>query len=231
MLSNTYFLAKFRFDTAENEPAKNLQNFTKFVNFADPNPLTLTPKLVVRGGDRRSRASSICFSVRSSRSERSLRFTKSSTVKLPAFCRKLGGNFFLAWLNELWTITDTHHAMAAPFFLYLAPFYFSHSADELKFSFRLPTFFNERRRGVSKKLFLNRVPRNSENRRSFSPNGPMFAARSAASASSARRSSSSSCFRRASASAAARASSFRRAFFLLFEQFEWTGDFENVLSR
>ena len=27
MLSNAYFLAKFRFDTAENEPAKNLQNF------------------------------------------------------------------------------------------------------------------------------------------------------------------------------------------------------------
>ena len=36
MLSNTYFLAKFRFDTAENEPAKNLQNFA---NYADPNPL------------------------------------------------------------------------------------------------------------------------------------------------------------------------------------------------
>ena len=31
MLSNAYFLAKYRFDTAENEPAKNLQ---KFVNFA-----------------------------------------------------------------------------------------------------------------------------------------------------------------------------------------------------
>ena len=42
MLSNAYFLAKFRFDTAENEPAKKLQNFVKFANFADPNPLTLT---------------------------------------------------------------------------------------------------------------------------------------------------------------------------------------------
>ena len=41
MLSNAYFLAKFRFDTAENEPAKNLQNFAKIANFADPNPLTL----------------------------------------------------------------------------------------------------------------------------------------------------------------------------------------------
>ena len=29
MLSNAYFLAKFRLDTAENEPAKNLQNFRK----------------------------------------------------------------------------------------------------------------------------------------------------------------------------------------------------------
>ena len=29
MLSNAYFLAKFRFDTAENETAKHLQNFRK----------------------------------------------------------------------------------------------------------------------------------------------------------------------------------------------------------
>ena len=47
MLSNAYFLAKIRFDTAENEPAKNLQKkFKKFLkianfaNFANPNPLT-----------------------------------------------------------------------------------------------------------------------------------------------------------------------------------------------
>ena len=38
MLSNAYFLAKFRFDTAENEPAKNLQNFAAFLNFANPSP-------------------------------------------------------------------------------------------------------------------------------------------------------------------------------------------------
>ena len=31
MLSNAYFLAKFRFDTAENEPAKNLQNSRKCI--------------------------------------------------------------------------------------------------------------------------------------------------------------------------------------------------------
>ena len=36
MLSNAYFLAKFRFDTAENEPAKNLQNFARILmNFAN----------------------------------------------------------------------------------------------------------------------------------------------------------------------------------------------------
>ena len=36
MLSNAYFLAKFRFDTAENEPAKNLQNFSQKNIFLDP---------------------------------------------------------------------------------------------------------------------------------------------------------------------------------------------------
>ena len=37
MLSNAYLLAKFRFDTAENEPAKNLQNFAKnFENVEAP---------------------------------------------------------------------------------------------------------------------------------------------------------------------------------------------------
>ena len=38
MLSNAYFLEKFRFDTAENEPSKNLQKFANFPNFANPNP-------------------------------------------------------------------------------------------------------------------------------------------------------------------------------------------------
>ena len=37
MQSNVYFLAKFRFDTAENEPAKNLQNFVRKSNFAKNN--------------------------------------------------------------------------------------------------------------------------------------------------------------------------------------------------
>ena len=33
MLPNAYFVAKFRFDIAENEPAKNLQNVAKFCQF------------------------------------------------------------------------------------------------------------------------------------------------------------------------------------------------------
>ena len=35
MLSNAYLLAKCRFDTAENEPAKNLQNLARILNFAN----------------------------------------------------------------------------------------------------------------------------------------------------------------------------------------------------
>ena len=44
MLSNAYFLAKFRFDTAENEPAKNLQKFasTGFLT-SSPGPGDLHP--------------------------------------------------------------------------------------------------------------------------------------------------------------------------------------------
>ena len=38
MLSNAYFLAKFRFDTAENEPAQNLQKFANFLNFDVKSP-------------------------------------------------------------------------------------------------------------------------------------------------------------------------------------------------
>ena len=61
MLSNAYFLAKFRFDTAENEPAKNLQNFEKeiaqFPNFANhphrsrPRPPTGQPWHKLGGAD------------------------------------------------------------------------------------------------------------------------------------------------------------------------------------
>ena len=51
MLSNAYFLAKFRFDTAENEPAKNLQNFANFPNFADPDLLERLDRFGRVGGD------------------------------------------------------------------------------------------------------------------------------------------------------------------------------------
>ena len=54
MLSNAYFLAKFRFDTAENEPAKILQNL--------PILLTLTPKLgeVQKKGKKRKNSEKCC---------------------------------------------------------------------------------------------------------------------------------------------------------------------------
>ena len=40
MLSNAYFLTKFRFDTAENEPAKK---FAKFCQFCQVQPLQRDP--------------------------------------------------------------------------------------------------------------------------------------------------------------------------------------------
>ena len=45
MLSNAYFLAKFRFDTAENEPAKNLQNLLIFPILLTPNPYPQYPPI------------------------------------------------------------------------------------------------------------------------------------------------------------------------------------------
>ena len=60
MLSNAHFLAKFCFATAENEPAKNLQNFANFPNFANPNGACSgrapDDSRDVRGGGRRRAA-------------------------------------------------------------------------------------------------------------------------------------------------------------------------------
>ena len=42
MLSNAYFLARFRFDTAENEPAKKLQNLIKSCKISYNLPILLT---------------------------------------------------------------------------------------------------------------------------------------------------------------------------------------------
>ena len=59
MLSNAYFLAKFRFDTAENEPAQNLLNFANFADFADPDLLRFVARpaaaVLARGRGRRRR--------------------------------------------------------------------------------------------------------------------------------------------------------------------------------
>ena len=71
MLSNAYFLAKFRFDTAENEPAKNLQILEKnlqnlpillsltFVNkhrWTPPYQRVATPPALPPGKEDRARA-------------------------------------------------------------------------------------------------------------------------------------------------------------------------------
>ena len=61
MLSNAYFLAKFRFDTAENEPAENLQKFANnhfviFAHFANPNHLTVWTVSTLREGRLLQRA-------------------------------------------------------------------------------------------------------------------------------------------------------------------------------
>ena len=65
MLSNAYFLAKVRFDTAENEPAKNLQNLEKIAKFGKKLPAEVRDMRPAaradlhRGaprGDRRDRA-------------------------------------------------------------------------------------------------------------------------------------------------------------------------------
>ena len=63
MLPNAYFLAKFRFDTAENEPAKNLQNFAKISKNSQKSVLTpsetkLSPQLT---SARRLRARLVLF--------------------------------------------------------------------------------------------------------------------------------------------------------------------------
>ena len=55
MLSNAYFLAKFRFDTAENEPAENLQNLNLLIFPISGDAGTLPRAARVRGGLARGR--------------------------------------------------------------------------------------------------------------------------------------------------------------------------------
>ena len=73
MPSNAYFLAKFRFDTAENEPAENLQNFAKFANFA---------KVTIAEGDL------VLLPLRASVGKISAKCCSLSAVSAPIFARK-----------------------------------------------------------------------------------------------------------------------------------------------
>ena len=45
MLSNAYFLANIRFDTAENEPAKHLQTFANLLKIANFANFVLSPPI------------------------------------------------------------------------------------------------------------------------------------------------------------------------------------------
>ena len=58
MLSNAYFLAKFRFDTAENEPAKLWQKIEKIAKLVILPTLLLSAASSRRGG-RRTRVASV----------------------------------------------------------------------------------------------------------------------------------------------------------------------------
>ena len=93
MLSNAYFLAKFRFDTAENEPAKNLQNFANFPNKRSPLlifPILLIPKRAPSAGADRAPAAWPARSRAASQSPRRPPRRKwrqmSSTVCRQVFC-------------------------------------------------------------------------------------------------------------------------------------------------
>ena len=78
MLSNAYFLAKFRFDTAENEPAKNLQNFANFPNFANPKLVDLEEGLWLAAGLPFS-APALAFRIFNLRNVETLRLLKSTS--------------------------------------------------------------------------------------------------------------------------------------------------------
>ena len=54
MLSNAYFLAKFRFDAAENEPAKTLQKLLSLLQFCYQFPGTAARAVLPRSGAGRS---------------------------------------------------------------------------------------------------------------------------------------------------------------------------------
>ena len=96
MLSNAYFLAKFRFDTAENEPAKNLQNFANFPN-SRPQLQSLQPAQAdFRAGARRD-AGLGSASQRASVGKISAKCCSFSAVSAPIFARKYA--FFSIFQN------------------------------------------------------------------------------------------------------------------------------------
>ena len=108
MLSNAYFLAKFGFDTAENEPAKNLQNFAKKIaNFLNFPLLSDRPSASVVGVSGASERPALpCKPANSSRSTRSRVLEKSdlgSSGGGITFCQEfLSGIRFLTRMRFLY---------------------------------------------------------------------------------------------------------------------------------
>ena len=117
MLSNAYFLAKFRFDTSENEPAQNLQKFCKICPFftAKTSPTTARQlasesarQLAATGGERRPWR---CF-----RNRFSLEGGRSSMLRLFAIGEPLPGSSPLTVFISILTSALKFRGSRAVFF-------------------------------------------------------------------------------------------------------------------
>ena len=113
MLSNAYFIAKFRFDTAENEPAKHLQNL--------PILLTLTPLPGTGPTPWRCTGGEISGSPRWSVRDRSTKSSMNQLAVLPS--RYLIGRD-LAKLTKLAKFTKLSPKLSLHFFPYFFLFIF-----------------------------------------------------------------------------------------------------------
>ena len=106
MLSNAYFLAKFRFDTAENEPAKNLQIFEK-CNFEK----CIFEKCILHAWERccrRTGARRPAMPRRTTR-PRSCPAGSAGRVKFSKFGLTLSYDGFLSNCNSTVIITQPYH--------------------------------------------------------------------------------------------------------------------------
>ena len=120
MLSNAYFLAKFRFDTAENEPASNLQNSEKIVNFANLELEPTSERAALRApraaerGPGRARARGAHRAPPSGTASRRS-FSRLSASPLPHSGR-LGPQFGVPWTDaSVWKMPFSCWPSSTPF--------------------------------------------------------------------------------------------------------------------